>query len=466
MLKSKYGFVIAIFFTAAFFAFLLNIKFFGSTPAGGGDDYFYNYAAQNILAKGSLFNNKNEAVVAADAFYPLFIAGLYKIFGVTNYDFGPANFDAIRIAQIILFALTAVLVYGIAKLILNNEKLAVAAGFLLAILFPLAGFTIRVIREPLMTFLMALSVWLLIKAQQTSKLRWFALSGLSVGMMAITNSIAQPFFLFVILGFILIFGRDILTKIKLLKIGLFLVCFLVLTLSILYRFHWEKGADPLESKAAVLDRKAEMIQVMRGETYFRNLGGLLFGYYFFEKEGFDVQAFLNVRGTVAKLTLLGDGGYDQQEQSKILASDSFNYIIGHIHGYFAVTLLDFLQYNGPMLPNPASFDPAPAQNLFVSGSHPGIPTPLKIIILLILRIIYWLFFGLVIYGIIKALKDWRRYIWLILIVFYYNLTYSAIFGIPRYSVPIYSFYIIFFVLGLITVYEKFKLNKNSAALIQ
>lgn len=459
MFKHLNKFAVIIFFTAALFAFLLNLKFFGEPPLPGGDDYYYNYAAQNLLDKGSLFSNKNESVVMADSMYPMFLAGLYKIFGLDNYD-------AVRIAQILLFALTAVLVYGVAKIIFKNEKIALAAGFLSAGFYPLAGFTIRIIREPLMSFLMVLSIWLLIKAQQTLKFRWFALSGLSVGAMALTNSIAQPFFLFVILGFILIFGRDLFTKPKLLRIGLFMTCFLVLVISVLYRFHWEKGADPLASKAAVLARKAEMIQEMRGETYFRNLGGLLFGYYFFEKAGFNVQTFLNHRQLSAKSIILTAEGYGPEEQSKIFFQDSLKVIKNNLPGYFAVTLLDFLQFNNLMLPNPTSFDPAPGQNLFVQNSHPGIPVPIKIIILLGLRIIYWSFFGLVIYGIIKALKNRRLYIWPLLTIAYFNIIYSAIFGIPRYSVPIYSFYIIFFILGLFTFYEKFKLNQNKTALIQ
>lgn len=445
-------FVVIIFFTALLTSFLLNLKFFGNPPLPGGDDYYYSYAAQNLLEKGSLFNDKNEPTAMADSAYPLFLAGLYKIFGMENYD-------AIRIAQIILFALTAVLVYSIAKTIFKDERLGFGAGFLFAFFFPLAGFTIRVIREPLMAFLIVLSIWLLVKAQQTLKFKWFALSGLSVGLMALTNSIAQPFVLFVILGFILIFGRDFLAKRQLLRVGLFLACFLTITIGFLYHFHWEKGTDPLISKFAVLGRKAEMIQEMRGETYFRNLGGLLFGYYFFEKEGFNVQTFLNHRGTSKKISLLAAEGHSPQEYSKILFQDSLDIISNNIPRYFAVTLLDFLQFNGLMLPNPTSFDPAPGQNLFIGGSHPEISAPLKVIILLSLRIIYWLFFGLVIYGVVKALKDWRRFIWLILIVVYYNLIYSAIFGIPRYSVSIYPFYFIFFIYGLWLAYEK--LNSKS-----
>jgi len=427
----------------------------GGPPLPGGDDYYYNYAAQNLLEKGSLFSDQNESVVMADSMYPLFLTGLYKIFGLENYD-------AVRIAQILLFALTALLVYGTAKIVFKEEKYALGAGFLFAFFFPLAGFTIRIIREPLMAFLIVLSIWLLLKAQLTSKFRWFALAGFSVSLMALTNSITQPFVLFVILGFVLIFGREFFTKRVISKVGLFLLCFLMLTLGFLYRFHWEKGADPLAAKSGVLGRKAEMIQEMRGETYFRNLGGLLFGYYFFEKDGFNVQTFLNHRRTSAKMSLLAAEGYNPQEQSEILFQDSLDVIIHNIPRYFAVTLLDFLQFNNLMLPNPASFDPAPGQNLFIGGSHPEIPAPLKVIILLSLRIVYWIFFGLVIYGLVKAIKDWRRFLWLILIVVYYNLIYSAIFGIPRYSVTIYGFYIIFFVYGLKLAYEKLIKHKINA----
>lgn len=444
-----------LFFTALIFALLFNLKFFGKPPLPGGDDYYYNYATKNLLVKGSLFLNKYEPVVMADSMYPLFLASIYKISGLENYD-------AVRIAQIILFAFTAILVYAAAKILFRQEKLALAAGFLSAIFFPLAGFTIRLIREPLMAFLIILTIWLLLKAQETNKYKWFALAGFSAGLMALTNSIVQPFILLILFGLALLFGKKFFTNKNLCRAGLLFASFLILVISFLYRFHWEKGTDPLASKTGVLSRKAEMIQDIRGETYFRNLGGLLFGYYFFEKPGFNTQTFLNHRRTSSEMSQLEAEGYSPQEQSAIIFRQGLNIILHNIPRYFAITLLDFLQFNNIMLPNPASFDPAPGQYLFIGGSHQGIPVPVKIIILILLRVVYWLFFGLVIYGLIKALKDWRRFLWPVLIVAYYNLAYSAIFGIPRYSVPIYSFYIIFFVYGFWQFYDKYLKHKINA----
>jgi len=82
------------------------------------------------------------------------------------------------------------------------------------------------------------------------------------------------------------------------------------------------------------------------------------------------------------------------EVNSILAKENTWFILHNIPQYFAISFLDFLQLNGPMLPNPENFNEAPMQNLFIEDSHPEIPSWPKIAILLLLRIFYWTFLNL------------------------------------------------------------------------
>ena len=137
-------------------------------------------------------------------------------------------------------------------------------------------------------------------------------------------------------------------------------------------------------------------------------------------------------------------------------------IIGSPLRYFTISFLDFLQFNGLMLPNPETFEPSPGQNLFIKNSHAGIPAVIKIIILLGIRAAYWLFFGFMIYGLIMGAKNWKKFCWPILIILYFNFAYAATFGIPRYSIPIYPFYIIFFVYGTNIFFGRLKISKDTS----
>jgi hypothetical protein len=147
--------------------------------------------------------------------------------------------------------------------------------------------------------------------------------------------------------------------------------------------------------------------------------------------------------------------YQPQKINDIIFKESSAFITAHPFRFLSVSFLDFLQFNNPMFINPGNFNVGPMQNLFIDGTHPEIPGYLKIFILLILRIFYWLFLGFVIWGLISAFKDWKKFGWLILMVFYFNFVYSAVYGLPRYAIPIYPFYILLFVIGCYSFFKKY-----------
>ena len=156
-------------------------------------------------------------------------------------------------------------------------------------------------------------------------------------------------------------------------------------------------------------------------------------------------------------------GYSPEKINNLLTRKNFNAIIKNIPQYFAISFLDFLQFNGPMYAQFRNiWRPCPMQNLFIKGSRSGNSRFWeRSAIFLILRILYWFFFGFVICGLIKAIKKWREFGLIILIIFYFNLVCAATFGIPRYAIPIYPFYVILFVLGFFSLYSKIKESKTA-----
>ncbi len=446
---SRDRFVIILFIVALLSGLFWSYEMFGQ-PIIYGDGVQYNILAKNILEHSIYSSAKNDLFAFSEPFYPIFLAGNYFLFGVEN-------FDAVRIVQLFLFAFTVLIIYLLAKELLK-KKAAIFIGLLVVLFFPLANMVGSFLRETLFTFLLVFLIYALYRAQKTLNLKWFIFAGLAFGLATLTNAVVQFFVIFIVLNFLFVFKKNFFQRYFLAKTGIFLFFCLIPVAA------WTLGGlagnniRSLDIKSGgTLSRKAEMMESMQGEKYLRHLGGQLFGYYFFEKEGFEPYQLLGHPQTTKRIEEMLKSGYSAEEVSKILTRERSIAIVRNIPQYFAVSFLDFLQFNGPMLPNPGNLAPAPMQNLFIKGSHPEIPAFLKVIILLILRILYWFFFGFVIYGLIKAVKDWRRFGWIILVILYFNLAYSALLGIPRYAIPIYPFYITFFVYGLFYLSRRLKL---------
>ncbi len=442
--------VAIIFITALLSGLFWSGGMFGENIGSGGDELQYSVFAKSILGISSgLSHEVEEWWFTSEPFYPFFVAGIYYFFGVDN-------FDAVRIVQIFIFSLTIVLIYFLALKIFNR-KTAFFSGIALALCYPLAAMAGFLYREVFFTFLFVLSAVLFYLSVSRAKAFYYAFCGLILGVGALTNGVIQflPFVLFVFVIFY--YGKDFLKNKMWLKASLMPV-FFFLVFGAWSLFGYGKGAvDSINAKAGgALSRRAEMIETITGDRYFRHLAGQLFGYYFFEKDGFNPHEFLGHPKTSIKVENMLSEGKSIKEINSVLAEENSKIIFGNLPRYFAISILDFLQFNGPMLPSPQNYIPMPAQNLFIAGSHPGLPVWFKVAVLIGLRLAYWFFFGFVIYGLAKAFKDWRKYGFLIIYILYFNGVYAALFGVPRYSISLYPFYIMVFVYGFFVMLDKLR----------
>jgi hypothetical protein len=111
--------------------------------------------------------------------------------------------------------------------------------------------------------------------------------------------------------------------------------------------------------------------------------------------------------------------------------------------------IDFLKFNTPMVPD------IRMQHMFAEpGSHPELSDFAKIGIILFIRFVYLIFAIFIVYAVIRHIKKWSQMSWILLIILYFNLFFSAIIGLARFSLPLYPFYIILFSLGLLTFLAK------------
>lgn len=432
---------------------------FGKDPVQiGGDEEYYNRLALEYVNYGQFVSYRTDLARApVDPLYPLFIAEVYRAFSI-RYDF-------VRVIQLLFFSFTVLLIYFLARKIIGTRAGIVAAA-LSALYYPLAAFTTRFNKEVLFTFLLVLLVYSLQEAFRTEKIYWFVFAAVSFFLVYLINSIILFFPFFVILGYFLIVGRSFFTRQKILRIAVFFI------LSIIgpgYVFFSQRLLSEAKgvSGGVFLDRKIAIVKELDSDLagYLNHLLGLTIGYYFAEKINpqINYELFFDYFPAAEKFKEARERGKSYKEFADNLNKEIAREIKAHWLGFFVVSFYDFLQFNGPIMPNRIISSGGPMQNMFIYNTHPEISGFLKIIILLGLRLIYWLFFGLVFYGIIKTRKQWKNYLVIYLLVIYFNAVFSVLCGLPRYAMPIYPFYIIFAVAGFLSlpIIQRLKIKKFS-----
>ncbi len=255
--------IILIFLFALVSGFFWNQKMFGQPISS--DQVLYDSMAQNLLlGKGFVYNGQEAGI---EPLYPLFLAGIYKVFG--------HNYDTVRVVQIILFALMVVFIYFLAEKIFN-KKIAVWSSLAVALFYGLANQAGNITTETLFTFLVVLFAYIVYTAYWRNKIFWYALSGFVLGLATLTKGIIQFLPLVVILNIFAIYFKKIPIKKILVKATVFLILFL----AVLFSWFMRGGAN---ISSAVAPRGGEILAV-RVELmenlypdYFSHFIGHLFG---------------------------------------------------------------------------------------------------------------------------------------------------------------------------------------------
>jgi len=423
--------IILIFSIALISGFFWNQKMFGQPI--GSDQVLYDSAAQNLQQEAGI-----------EPLYPLFLAGIYGVFG--------HNYDAVRIIQIFLFALTAVFVYLLAEKIFN-QKIAVISGIITALFYGLANQASNITTETLFIFLIVLLAYALFKGR-------FAVSGIVLGLATLTRGIIQFFAILIALNIIIVFYKKTSLKNTFLKAGVFLVGFLIILIPWQIKIR-SNNVLVAPRGGEILSVRAELMENLY-HNYPAHLIGHLFGYYFSQKVYPDISStvFRETPKTKQVISDLLKSGRCYGETDKILLKEAKIKILAAPHKYVLMSVLDFISFNSPIIPRGSLWqNTLTIHPMFAEGRQPNIPEWAKTVIILDIRLVWFAFLFLVIYGLIKNLKKWDKIGWLFLIIIYFNLAYSAVHAIPRYALPIYPFYVILAVVGISILWEKLQLKR-------
>lgn len=155
------------------------------------DQFHYDILGWN-LARGNGFSESSsqpfEPSIARPPVYPLFLAGVYFIFG--------HNHKNVLVAQSILDSLTAVLISLLSLKLFKNKTIAFLAGTLVALCPFTAFFTRILISETLAVFLTTVSMGAIMYAFENPKKKYYFLSGVAMGLLILTKPVFFVFPLF------------------------------------------------------------------------------------------------------------------------------------------------------------------------------------------------------------------------------------------------------------------------------
>jgi 4-amino-4-deoxy-L-arabinose transferase-like glycosyltransferase len=116
--------------------------------------------------------------------YPMFVAGLYRLFGVSQWP--------VAFAQTLVFVAICLFVYAIGRRV-APEPIAIGAAALAAIFPPIPYFGALVMTEVWTTFWFTVSMWVAVRAFQERRTAWFAWLGV---LLALTTLSRPVFVLF------------------------------------------------------------------------------------------------------------------------------------------------------------------------------------------------------------------------------------------------------------------------------
>jgi len=162
------------------------------------DEHDFDTTAQNVV-QGHGFSripNSSVPMIRRVPLYPLFLALIYRTWG--------HSFDAVRVFQILLVALTALIGYLMARMIFKG-KFAFLSFFLIGFWPPLIVFSTRIMSEVLNTFLLSLSILCLVMLLHRRSIILALVSGLFIGITTLCKATTALFPFFVFLFLILVY---------------------------------------------------------------------------------------------------------------------------------------------------------------------------------------------------------------------------------------------------------------------
>lgn len=169
-------------YAVAGFSLLLRLAYVAKTGAGGLSPDAYDWTSNALR----LVNGEGYGGTWRPPGYIFFLASVFFVSG--------KSIMAVKLVQALLGAATVCLAYFTAKTLFSRRTASIAA-VLLSFYPYLVAYSADLLSETFLTFMLSLAVYNLVRTSENPSFKNIAVTGVSIGLTALTKSTTLPFFL-------------------------------------------------------------------------------------------------------------------------------------------------------------------------------------------------------------------------------------------------------------------------------
>lgn len=417
-------------------------------PILGDGRTYYTYGINLYKGNGYSYQESPPFLQSnlREPIYPLFICGLFKIFGISE--------GVIQIWQAILNGIMVMITYSLANLILNDKKRALIAAILTAVSVTIAGYAALIASETLAAvFLMLLSLLflkLLKEKKRTKAIGLSILTGFFCGCLVLTK---MTYFLF---PFLICLVLIIMPKGKFFR---YIPALCIAIISIVILLPWLSFNNRIYGNPFFLTNRGGMAVTVKAERLKWAPKDIIVSFIYPISEGLVQRYFPQEHKRVSYNPIEGSAfkaaydrydslisqGYSEMAADKQLRVESLKKIKANILKYAILSISDFhfmLYFEGLPLSQFTGF--------FKKEVRGGINLFFKVYSLIII------FFAIKgVFIMMHYREDFFLKIVVLQPIIYTFFMYSAIFGAPRFTFTIIPF---IYILASISICKMVKIK--------
>ena len=397
---------IYLIFVIALIVRLSFVLFF--PPLYAADTGQFDDIALNLTKSNGFSLSSGISTAARPPAYPLFLAGIYSLFGQSHL--------AVKLAQAILGAISCIIIYLIGKEVFNR-KIGLWSGTAMALYPPLISTAGFILSEELAIFLLAISIFFLTRAVKRKQVSYYILAGIFLGLTTLCRPITLlfPFFLYFILLSSSYRKREF-------------ICISIFLLSMIGTVTPWTIRNYIKFNAFIPGQTDRGVILWAGTHLPADgPGGMPYGVTSAHKEYKDPrdgEAFLKVREGL--LAVEADKAYYREGIKNIFNNPS---------GYLQLCLEKFKRFWFWIPGGVEVLKPYPKVKLGITA-------------------IYFSILLSAVWGVWVGLKEnWRDKLPMLAIISYFTIIHTLIFAIPRFRLPIMPYVLIFAVVGFLRILD-------------
>ncbi|HEY4477088.1 MAG TPA: glycosyltransferase family 39 protein [Candidatus Paceibacterota bacterium] len=404
------------------------------------DSDTYNRTAMLLVERFS-FHDESSLYVGMQRRspgYPVFLAFLYFFFGKA-----PA---AVFAAQGLLYAASIFLLWKLARLYLTRPY-SFLPPFLLAAAWPVALFVTKLETELLSLFLLLAYIFLTETFFLGQKRKFLRLVGAGAALASFI--LIKPATLYLVPPIVIFLALR--ARPPHLSVQKTLAAFLAFPViliggwtvrSIIVFDTWQ-----IQSGSFVVGYRGLEVTGSWDRATAAFLGGLLGDIVagkFFPGYARDPEPYPSIDAITTQFVILGKEGLREAEREKIIYREAYDRILQNPLKFALYGITGLLRQNTPM-----NLEGHAMTHTFAGGEYDYLSEIEKIAILLAIRLTWYFFLAMVLYGAWKHMRHWESWGIIFIFVFGYNLLYAFFtHNEARYMVPLFPSYFLLFTAAL------------------